>query len=267
MKNITIILCPVLRHNYTFNTIVKQVPIAGVIRQHRVRTNSSHILNKEYQELNDEHFQARNIAEAKWYTGNESPLAISSTLDINSNNLTDPKILEFIKANKTDILITLGCALVPAETFKHIDYGLNFHLGMSPRYRGSAGLLWPIYNMDPERIATSILVLEDNIDGGPVVHHSRPNMSIEDGIHDIACKTVMAGASDLVNILRSLYEDKPLIAQAQKTTGRIYYESAYHPRHLKVLGHLMKSDVIKEYLDNKDERDSDVKLVKCPYTR
>ena len=269
MNNIVIIVCPTLRHQYTANTILNGVPISGIIRQHRIRKTkpTKQIRTEDENVAHEEHFYLRDEAEKRWFSKHGVRLLETGTdvLDIYNNKLDDPRILEFVKNKKTNILVTLGCSLVRNDVLNVVDYGLNFHLGMSPRYRGSAGLFWPIYNMDVARVAVSILVLEDNIDGGPIVHHSRPDIVSGDKIHDIACKTVISGANDFAKILKALYDGEELIAKPQKSNGRVHYESAYHPRNLRVADFLMENGLIDNYLNNKEDMDKNVSFTRCPY--
>jgi len=264
---IVAIICPVIRHKYVFNIIANNIKIDGIIIQHRIRKEVTiETMTNEEKIRNKRHFDDRDIAEMKWFGGTGQILSTkdSEILEVHNNSLDLPEVEKFIDKISPNIIITLGCGLVGQNIIDKIDYGLNFHLGMSPRYRGSAGFFWPLYNMDPERIAISILKLEGNIDGGPIVHHSRPILDENDKIHDIACKTIISGAKDFAEILRDLYDGKTLIAKPQKIEGRVYYEAAYHPRHLKVVDYLISDGLIKEYLNNKDERDKYVHMVRYP---
>ena len=261
------IVCPVIRHQYTFNVLAEKIPFAGVIKQHKVRKCVSREMTQEEEDANKKHFMLRDEAEERWLgeIGRElNTDRETKVLEIHSNTLDIQEVDEFIDSISPDVIITLGSGLVKKEVLDKIQYGLNFHLGMSPRYRGGAGFFWPIYNMDPERIGASILVLEDNIDGGSIVHHSRPDISVGDSLHDIAAKTIIKGAKEYSEILHALFDGHELIAIPQKSAGRVHYEAAYHPRHLVVADFLMSSGVIENYLGSKEERDKYVYLVKFP---
>lgn len=263
------IVCPVTRHLYTLNKICERTKLDGVIFQHRTRKSVEREMTDKEAVLNNIHFRLRDKAEEKWLgEGAKKEICrsnVSNIIDVYNNSLDLKEVDDFVSKINPDILLTIGCGLIKDEILKSVKFGLNFHLGMSPRYKGSAGLYWPIYNMDPERIAVSILVLENNIDGGPIVHHSRPNIDVKDTIQDIAAKTIIQGADDFSKIITVLANGGELAAKEQKSEGRVHYESAYHPRHLLVTNYLMSNGLIRDYLDNKMERDKHVALVKYPH--
>ncbi len=269
MMKLLLITCPVTRHQYTANAIAEALPVDGVILQHRGRSKDQTAWSAKETELSAEHFRKRDEAEDRvlgplGHTLRVQPQA--KILDVHGNSLSAPETEAFVRGIAPDVIVTLGCTIVGPKLRLGTKVCFNLHLGMSPRYRGAAGFFWPIYNMDPERIATSILILEDTIDGGPIVHHSRPDMSATDGVHDIACKTIVAGASDLVRVLKWVAAGNDLVTVPQKRVGRVYYEADYHPRHLNVTHAVMKDGLIADYLAHKTERDKDLgrELVRNP---
>ena len=162
------------------------------------------------------------------------------------------------------VLVSLGCSHVGKELRRRVTYALNMHFGFTPRYRGSGGLFWPIYNMDPERLGVSIISLDDDIDAGAIAHHSMPVIEADDTIHSLACKSIIAGTNDLVRILVRLSESAPLPMAAPRGSGRVYYEAAYHPRHLQVVQSVMAQGMLRDYLADKEFRDAQVTRVRQP---
>lgn len=263
---ILLFVLPTPRHLYTANLIARALPVEAVVRQFRPERPALCVSAAETA-AQARYIMDRDAAERRHLGPAARELQLPGkgvTFDVHGSTLDSPDLERFVRDLAPTILITLGCYGVGPALRRRASHALDFHLGMAPRYRGAGGLFWPIYNMDPERLGVTILQIDDALDGGAVAHHSRPTLSLDDTVHDMACKAIMAGAQDFLRILKRLADAAGLVTSPQRGAGRVYYESAYHPRHLQVIEHVLQHGLIADYLANKAERDNAIARVCYP---
>ncbi len=265
---LVLLVCPCPRHQYTTNMIARSVAVAGMVRQYRApRSNDFGYVTCGQQAAHDEFLQARDACELQMLGQDAQTLRVPQhvpTFDVHGDDLQLPSLERFVRQLAPTVLVSLGCSHVGKELRRRATYALSMHFGFTPRYRGSGGLFWPLYNMDPERLGVSIISLDDDIDAGAIAHHSMPVIEADDTIHALACKTIIAGTNDLVRILVRLSESAPLHMTPPRGSGRVYYEAAYHPRHLQVVDTVMRQGLLAEYLADKEFRDAQVTRVRQP---
>ena len=138
---------------------------------------------------------------------------------------------------------------------------INYHLGLSPYFRGSGTNFWPLVLNKPEYIGLTIMKMNKGIDTGEIIHQIRPNIEINDDVHSIGCKVVY----DIVN---SFY---PLIKSINKISSyKIYKKSFkyYFKRNdfnyfvLKKLYSNLENNLLEKYLKSKSKKDKKVKIIK-----
>ena len=134
--------------------------------------------------------------------------------------------------------------ILPKET-------INLHLGLSPRYRGSATLFWPFYFLEPNFAGTTFHYLVEQPDAGEIIHQIVPTLNYGDKIHDVACKVVAASSDaviDLIKIhLKKGYWDK----FRQNHSGKNFLDSDFHPTHLRIIYDTFHEKIVDYYLDGK----------------
>ena len=78
-------------------------------------------------------------------------------------------------------------------------------------------------------------------------------MQPQDGIHDVACKTVVKSSVDIIKLLEIFELNKLWSAYSQKGTGKNFLANDFKPEHLRVIYNLFNDDMVKYYLDGKLE--------------
>ena len=85
---------------------------------------------------------------------------------------------------------------------------LNMHTGLSPRYRGSDTVFWPLHNEEPEWIGVTVHVLDERLDAGPILATARPTIAADDTEDTLFAKCVRVGADHYVQAIgRALHGD------------------------------------------------------------
>lgn len=164
--------------------------------------------------------------------------------ELNSN-----ATVEFVKKEPADVCIVFGSDLIKGELLESLPkLSINFHLGLSPWYRGSATLFWPFMFMEPQCAGITIHKIVSAADAGEVLHQSVPTLKKGMGIHDVGLATVLKGSIDLVQTLNNLINGVDLKFTAQQTMGRLFLTRDFEPHHLRTNYDLFNDQMVDEYL-------------------
>lgn len=224
--------------------------LAGIICQQREATlpEPPDQLSERDRALFVRHFEARSNAEQR-YLGNEQ-LPDVPTLHTSARALNSEETAAFVRDRGADAALVFGTALIRAPLLTALPSAtLNLHLGLSPRYRGAAGLFWPFYFLEPAWAGATFHYLEAEPDAGDVVHQCVPTLERGDGIHDVACRTIAVAAHEALLLLDRLEADRQWPAKAQRSTGRNFLARDFHPTQLRVIYELYDDDIVRAYLD------------------
>ena len=116
--------------------------------------------------------------------------------------LRDIKAQEQIRLLKPDvgILVSYG-KIIPAELISLFPFGIiNIHPSLLPRYRGPSPIQTAILNGDPET-GVSIMLLDNEVDHGPVLAQIKCPIGSEDRYSDLARKLSDLGSELLTKVL------------------------------------------------------------------
>lgn len=211
------------------------------------------------------HFKKREEAE-KRYFGQILHKQFKDNIDklnIKKEELNNEQTREWIVKLNPDIVVSYGVHKLSEDMLKILPRdSFNIHGGLSPWYRGNITLFWPFYFLKPNWAGMTIHELTDKIDGGNILHHSVPELSRGDGIHDVACKAVMGVSEDLIKILRMLKEGKEIPRVEQKSFGKIFNSRDWKPQHLRLIYNVFNDDIVDKFLDGELGYD-EPKLVKA----
>ncbi len=240
------------RHLYYINTIRKEFPLAGAIVE--MRENMMPEPPEGISELDRQnfirHFENREKAE-KHYFG-EQPLPDCAMLQVSKDELNSAKSAAFAKTINPDIVLVFGSGLIKEPLYSALPrHTVNLHLGLSPRYRGAATLFWPFYFLEPPYAGTTFHYIVAEPDAGEVIHQVVPDLKPEDGIHDVACKAVVASARDAIELLRIYEREGDWLVHKQKATGKNFLASDFKPEHLRVIYQVYNDDMVRQYLEGK----------------
>jgi methionyl-tRNA formyltransferase len=164
--------------------------------------------------------------------------------DLNSRGTVD-----FVNKEPADVCIVFGCDLINGELLKSLPpLSLNFHLGLSPWYRGSATLFWPFVFMEPQCAGITIHKIVSAADAGEVLHQSVPTLEKGMGIHDVGLATVLKGSDELALTLSNLINGIELKFTAQRSMGRLFLTRDFEPHHLRTNYDLFNDQMVDDYL-------------------
>lgn len=190
------------------------------------------------------HFHERDEAERKYFGEPKEPDI--PLLKVDGFTLNDADSVEFVKDMKPDLAVIFGTGMI-REPLKSVlpEDTINLHLGLSPRYRGAATLFWPFYFLEPNFAGTTFHYIEHSPDAGNITHQVRPVLEKGDGIHDVACKAVVASAVEAVALFQmgewERFKQKP-------EAGKNFLSSDFQPKHLRMIYQVFDNDMVDAYL-------------------
>jgi len=240
------------RHFYFINHLKKKNTLVGAVMEQRENFVPDPPENiPEIDRINFiRHFKDRDDAELRYFGQQSKPEC--PVLEVDFHSLNSRKSAEFVKSVDPDAVVVFGAHLLKDPLLSSLPFHtVNFHLGLSPRYRGAATLFWPFYFMEPNFAGCTIHYILPEADAGDIIHQVVPKLSTNDGIHDVACKTVVAATTDMAFLLDKLNDGKEWKAHKQKATGKNFLGKDFRPEHLRVIYNIYDNDMVKHYLDGK----------------
>lgn len=264
MTRVIILTSTFLRHQYVVNYLAQRMNVVGVWQEEKSFQPLSYADTVDDEDVISRHFMARDEAE-RVYFGQHDQLRVDGDVihrKIAPGKINDPAEVEQMLALKPTLILVYGTGLIKKvilEPFSHRI--INIHLGLSPYYRGSGTNFWPLVNREPEYVGATIHYLDEGIDTGPILAHTRPKIEVGDGSHDIGNKTIQAAAKTLAEAAL-VHESKGMIdGVPQIMRGRLYQRKDFSADAVQRLYHNFETGMIEEYLADKERRDSHLKLV------
>ncbi|MDO8487490.1 MAG: formyltransferase family protein [Candidatus Curtissbacteria bacterium] len=240
-----------IRHLYVANAINSEITLSGAILQQR-----GSLIPKTPDGLEDidrknfiRHFKEREECELRYFQKQKTLPCPTITIDDISKN--SGKLLNFYEKIKPDVVFIFGSGMIGNPLFSKLPRKtINMHLGLSPRYRGSATLFWPFYFLEPTYAGSTFHFINQEPDAGDVIHQVRPFLEKGDGIHDVACKVVLKSAEEAIKLLKKM-EGKDIKGVRQKNTGKKFLTTDFRPEHLRVIYNLFENKIVDYYLEGK----------------
>jgi len=179
---------------------------------------------------------------------------------VDPDELNSRQVLEFVRRVDPDATFVFGTGLILDPVLAALpEWNLNFHLGLSPWYKGSATLFWPFYFLEPQFAGGTLHRIVESPDAGGIVHHSLPTLKDGHGIHEVAADVVVRFARDTVALLERFSTTGDLPTEPQQTTGKLFRKDDFDPHHLRVVYDLYDNAIVDEYLaGNLGTREPDV---------
>lgn len=127
--------------------------------------------------------------------------------EVSAHNGADCKAL--LDELKPDVIITYGTLIIRPELIAKARVAMiNMHTGLSPVYRGSDTIFWPLHNEEPQFVGVTIHRVDPGIDSGAILHRARAPIEAEDDEHSLFAKAVRVGTRLLIQAAREEYEGR-----------------------------------------------------------
>lgn len=247
------------RHQFVANCIADHLDVTAVWQEEKSFDPMSYAGSADDEAVIRYHFDARDEAEDVCFADDAVLRAPSRRVPPGGCNA--PAEIEAMRAVDPAVVLVFGTSLLKQPLIDAFPGRIiNLHLGLSPYYRGAGTNFWPLVNSEPEYCGATIHFLDAGVDSGPIIAHVRPEITRDDGPHDIGNKTIIAGAEMLVAAALT-HVEQPLRGVVQRGTGRVYKRADFTADAVRTLYANFANGMLDDYLLNQPARDARVPLV------
>lgn len=268
MKNhhlrVVVITSNHLRHHYIVNNLAKIFNIVGVVSEtkrllQKGETKEENEIiksyNKEWLEKENQYFGAEK----------EFNLPRDKILSINYGSASNQDVFEWVNLLNPDAIILFSSSIIKGELLKQYEGRMiNLHLGLTPYYRGAAGIFWPLVMDEPECVGVTVHLVTEKLDSGAILGQAKPqDISFADNHRDISNKNIILGVRLLIKCING-YFDGSIVPKPQPISengGYVFKHKDFNAKAIIKLRKNFESGFIKKYLLNKKRRDEKIKIV------
>lgn len=130
--------------------------------------------------------------------------------------------LKLLAELKPDIVIVYGTLIIGRKVIAASPKLINLHTGLSPIYRGSDTIFWPLHNGEPDNVGVTVHRLDAGVDSGPILARGKPALEPHDDPERLFAKSVQLGAELLCRAVRREAEGRARPIEQDLSSGREY---------------------------------------------
>ncbi len=146
-------------------------------------------------------------------------------------SVNSPETIELIAKFDPKVIVVNGTRIISREVLGSTRATfINTHAGVTPKYRGTHGGYWALYNNDPGRCGVTVHVVDPGIDTGDIVAQALIKPTREDSFVTYPYLQVAAALPLLLNAVRRAL-DGTLQTKAAAGESAVWY----HPGLLQYL--------------------------------
>ena len=234
------------RHNYFINLLsqvsekIFVIQECDVIDPGKISGNYKSTILKKY-------FENVNQAQTKLF-GNSNINNLNKKIKVLSipfgdlNKYSISFLSEFLES---DLYIIFGSSYIKGKLVNFLinQKAINIHAGVSPYYRGSDCNFWALYDQNPHLVGSTIHLLSDGLDNGPMLYHAMSNLKTNP--YEYTMSTVKSAFHSITERIKdnSIFKIQPIIQEKNK---EIRYSRMKE----------FNEEVVKEYFKKKINLDS-----------
>lgn len=124
-------------------------------------------------------------------------------------SVNDKECIETLKKINPDIVIVNGTRIISEEVLNCVNAKfVNLHAGITPKYRGSHGAYWALYNNDAENAGVTVHFVDKGIDTGEVIYQSRISVTEKDNFTTYPLLQTCVGVDDEIRVVDDIINDR-----------------------------------------------------------
>ena len=225
-------------HHYVVNRILEDFDLDAIIVDRGLRqTRAERIryLTKKYTVAQLISRMTLRLTALLFRDASHRRRALLDVLGADSRRFANPTLVQYVDGINTadgraavsaaspDLLLIYGTGIVGSRVLALArTAALNLHTGMSPDYRGSDCVFWPILKREYRLVGATIHECTNRIDGGEIYRRQRAELQPDEGQFAAFARCVEVGAELYVSTIRRALSG-PLEGEEQDlTTGREY---------------------------------------------
>jgi methionyl-tRNA formyltransferase len=129
-------------------------------------------------------------------------------LIVDIGHVNSDEALAAVEKLQPDALLVYGTPIVKDRALNVArDIAFNMHTGISPYYRGTACVLWPIVNREPEMLGATLHECTSAVDGGQIFATRQSRIVASDDLYTGFAKAVEVGAELYVETVHDYLDD------------------------------------------------------------
>ncbi len=243
------------RHRFFARALARDFNVSAVIYEDTGYTPADldgYDLTDGERRIVENHFKDRVNQEERFFGQDAKFLQNTDSLRvmrIQVGELNTESTLAVLTGEAVDVLAIFGTNLIKEPILSHFaGRMINMHLGLSPYYRGTGTNFYPLLNEEPEFVGATIHLIDPGIDSGPIIRHTRPEITENDRPHTIGCKAILAGIDAVKRSLADFAADTlKSVPQWEVPDPKLYLRKDYHPRQVVELYEKLKRGLISDY--------------------
>lgn len=140
-------------------------------------------------------------------------------------SVSSPQSLACLGRLEPDYLFVYSTSVVRKRALSTAGRAsLNLHTGISPFYRGSGTVFWPLYNNEPWMVGSTVHECTSRLDGGHIYKQVHVRLVADDDQYSAFAKCVRDGAGIYAEVAKRLAEDNDIEGSKQDlNNGREYF--------------------------------------------
>ena len=245
-----------LRHRYYANTLTHEFEVVLVAHEKKANVHEKTDFGETGNDIIAQHFSKRGANEAKYFAHPPASNALKTvsllTGEVNENTF----VKELLDANP-DYVLLFGSSLIGDDILQAFpNKVINLHLGLSPYYRGSGTLFWPLVDGKPECVGSTIHLAVKKIDAGGILGQVRPEIDPKDGPHDLGNKTILASLAAIKRLVIGYDNGEIVPEMVDMSEGKLCMRKHLNAESVELLYSNLEGNMLKNYLNSKLERDA-----------
>ena len=187
-----------LRHKYYAKVVSEYFDVQGVISE--PKSNYYDKVREESKTVR-EHFKNLSLYEKQFFDNVSFPHDIE-LLELQKSEINNQEVVDWAKNKSIDVIFLFGTAILNDNWLIPFENKIvNLHLGLSPFYRGSATLFWPIYNNELECLGVTIHLAVKKVDAGNMIARIKPSLEEGDNYYTINYKAIKKAIDQMPEIV------------------------------------------------------------------
>lgn len=244
-----------LRHRYFANTLTHEFEVVLVAHEKKANVHEKTDFGETGNDIIAQHFSMRGANEAMYFANLPASKAHKTvsllTGEVNENAFVN----ELLEANP-DYVLLFGSSLIGDDILQAFpNKVINLHLGLSPYYRGSGTLFWPLVDGKPECVGSTIHLAVKKIDAGGILGQVRPKIEVYDDPHEIGNKTIKESILQMPRLLIQFHNGEIIPRLLNTSGGKLCLRKDLTKEAVIKLYRNFSEGLINEYLRNKQARD------------
>lgn len=245
-----------LRHRFYANKLTHEFEVVLVAHEKKANVHEKTDFGETGNDIIAQHFSKRSTNEAKYFSNPPASKALK-TVSLMTGEVNESAFVKELLEASPDYVLLFGSSLIGDEILKAFpNKVINLHLGLSPYYRGSGTLFWPLVDGMPECVGSTIHLAVKKIDAGGILGQVRPEINPHDGPHDLGNKTILASLAAIKKLVAG-YDSGVIVPQlVDMSEGKLCLRKHLTAESVEILYSNLENNMLKDYLNSKLDRDS-----------